>query len=118
MTSTLEKRGVVNVTEIKRKIEQIYRENINISTDAIIERLNTVHPIEEIVNALTSIQSSGIENPTYVDFLNMNEHSDVQKISNQIEKLFQTNFLLSYNEIKNNFKEYNDFEILLLVILR
>ena len=99
-------------TEIKRKIEQIYRENINISTDAIIERLNTVHPIEEIVNALTSIQSSGIENPTYVDFLNMNEHSDVQKISNQIEKLFQTNFLLSYNEIKNNFKEYNDFEII------
>jgi len=98
---------------VKKKIEQLLRENIKLSFDDIYKKLKSIFTEEEIENALISIKQEYKDEINYMDFLNIYYTTfPVKNIIYQIEKLFQHHFSLNYKEIKNNFKEYNDFQIL------
>lgn len=99
--------------DVKKKIEQLLRENIKLSFETIYENLKLKFTEEEIENALVSIKQEYNDEINYMDFLNVYyTTSPVKNIIYQLEKLFQYHFSLNYKEIRKNFKDYDDFQIL------
>lgn len=97
--------------EIKKKIEQLLRENIKLSFETIYENLKLIFTEEQIENALISLKQEYNDEVNYMDFLNVYYTTPVKNIVFQLEKLFQHHFSLNYKEIKNNFKDYDDFQL-------
>lgn len=98
---------------IRRKIEQLFRENHKIDLDSIVKNLNKQFTEEEIYNALYIIQDeSESDEFDYKTFLRIYSRSSVKIIMNSLEEMFRTAFQINFDTIVENFKKYTEFEIL------
>jgi ribosomal protein S18 acetylase RimI-like enzyme len=98
---------------IKKKIENLFKENIKISLDSIIENLQGQFTEEEIKNSIYLLEeeSKGKEFD-YRKFLELYSRSNTKKISNGIEELFRNTFRLDFDTIRSFFSEYTEFEVI------
>jgi len=101
-----------NVSKVRKRIEQLFRENNNLTLTSIIKNLNNEFSEDDIKNALINLQEIEGENLSYEGFLDVYSSSAVKKIANGIEKLFMENFRLDLDVILNTFSEYTKFEVL------
>lgn len=99
---------------IRRKIEQLFRENKQIDLDSIIRNLKDKFTEEEIRNSLILLEEeSKSEEFDYKTFLEIYSRSSVKQIMNGIEELFRDNFKLEFSSIVEQFPDKTKFEILL-----
>jgi len=99
---------------IRRKIEQLFRENIKLDLDSIVKNLQNQFTEEEIKNALFTIQEESTNGEfDYRTFLELYSRTPVKKITNKVEELFRENFRLNLDYITEFVgPNYTQFEIL------
>jgi len=98
---------------IKKKIENLFRENIRIDFNSIVKNLSGQFTDEEIRNAIYVIQEeSESDEFDYRDFLRIYSRSPVKQIMNKIEELFRQFFRLTLGTILEQFLEYTNFEVI------
>ena len=97
---------------IRKRIEQIFRENYNTNLESIMKNLKADFTEEEITNALHMItEMTGGTEFDYNTFLKLYSRTPIKKIINSVEKLFRKNFRMDLNSITDNFPENTKFEI-------
>lgn len=112
-----------NTPLIRKKIENIFRENHHIDLDSIIRNLqkypsptNPKEPQfteEEIRSVLYTIQEeSESDEFDYRNFLRLYSRTPVKKIMNQLELLFSEHFKLDLQTISDQFPNSKEFEII------
>jgi hypothetical protein len=101
------------VSQIRKKIEQLFRENRKMDLESIIKNLSSQFNEEEIKNALTVIEEE-TQNTSfdYKTFLNIYARTPVQKIAKDVEQIFKTKFQISFEDIVKQFSDYTEFEVL------
>jgi hypothetical protein len=101
------------VPRIRKRIEQIFRENYNTNLESIMKNLKGDFTEEEITNALHLIsEASGGTEFDYETFLKLYSRTPVKKIINSIEKMFRKNFRMDLKYISTKFPENTTFEII------
>lgn len=102
-----------NIRQIHRRIEQLFRQNINTDLQSIINNLSKEFSEWEVKNALQSlVDFEEGEDLSYLGFLKVYSRSSVQKIIRDIELMFRTHFRLGLDTIMESFTEYTEFEII------
>ena len=98
---------------IRKRIEQIFRENYNTNLDAILKNLKDDFTEEEITNALQMIgEVTGGKEFNYNTFLKLYSRTPIKKIINGVEKLFRKDFRIDLNVITQKFPDSTIFEII------
>lgn len=98
---------------IRKKIEQLFRDNIYIDLDSIVNNLKGEFNEDEIKNALYTIQEeTESEEFNYTTFLKIYSRTPVKKIMNEIDILFRSHFKLDLETILQQFPNYTTFEVL------
>ena len=100
------------VTSIRKKLDKMFKKYDEFDIDSIIKYFGDEYTEWEIRNALKSIINKSDENLYYREYINIYSRSTVKKIMIGIEKLFQTQFRISFENIIKKFPEYTTFEIL------
>lgn len=106
------------ISEIKKRIEQLFRENIKIDLDSIIKNLigkaeTGGYSEDAIRNALLAItEESKSADLDYREFLTVYSRTPVKKIMDRIEELFREYFRLDLDSIMEQLPEYSEFEVL------
>ena len=96
---------------IRKKLDKIFKKYNELDVDSILKYFDGEYTESEIRNALSTIINKSNENLYYKDYVNIYSNSAVKKIMFGIEKLFQTNFRISFENITKQFPEYTVFEI-------
>lgn len=99
---------------LKDRIESLYKEYLSLSNESIVNSLQNEFTKEEIYNALVNMKSEKKEN-TYNDYISSHTLDSFTKINLVIERLFQTHFHLTFENIYDALKEYTRFEILVVL---
>lgn len=98
---------------IRRKIETLFRNNLKIDLDSIIENLKDEFTEDEVKNALYTIQEETEEKRfDYRVFLELYTRSPVKKIVNRVEEMFKGHFRLDLNTLLEQFPNSTEFEVL------
>lgn len=100
---------------LKRKIEQLVKENTTIDINSIVMNLSKEFTEDEIKNALYSInEQAETDEFDYRQFLEIYSQSAVKQIMNRIELLFRGHFSLDLHVIREqiNDAQYSAFEII------
>jgi superfamily II DNA or RNA helicase len=102
-------------SKIQKKIEQLFRTNITITLDDIINNLKDNFVEDEIRNALINLTEQTKDNSSdfdYKNYIDIYYRSPVKKIIIKIERLFRNHFQLNLNNIVSKLKEFRTFDIL------
>jgi hypothetical protein len=98
---------------IRKKIENIFRENYKTDLQSIIKNLQGQFTEEEIRNSLYIIQEeSESDEFDYRNFLRIYSRTPVKRIINKVEEMFRDHFRLDFQSITDQLPEYSEFEIL------
>jgi len=98
---------------IRKKIENIFRENYKTDLQSIIKNLQGQFTEEEIRNSLYIIQEeSESDEFDYRNFLRIYSRTPVKQIINKIEEIFREHFRMNFDSILEQLPKYSEFEIL------
>jgi len=105
------------ISGIHKKLLKLFKKYDSLTMDTIIEELTPEFTERNIKNALDTIKTLDMNQFDYNMYKTANMKTSVQNIINLIEELFQTNFQLHFNQIKNSIEkiynnEYKIFEII------
>lgn len=106
------------INRIRKRIENIFRENMRMDLSSIINLMSNEFTEEEIKNALFLLEEeSEGKDFDYKDFMRIYSRTPVKIISNLVEEMFRTNFIVPLFQIKqyvakNSETKYTQFEVM------
>ena len=96
------------VSSIHKKLNKFFKTHNNVDIDTIITFFKNKYSEEDVRKALKNILDKKID----LNLENYNKIYSKNIIKNDIEELFKHNFSLHFKDIKKNFPNYTDFEVL------
>lgn len=96
------------VNSIRKRLDKLFKKYNELDFKTIFNILGDEYSEQEVKNALIII----FKNTIFLKDYEVYSKSNVKKIMNKIEKLFQVYFRLSFDNIIKNIKGFTQFEIL------
>lgn len=100
------------VKAIRKKLDNIFKKYNEFDIESIVKYFDGEYTEWEIRNTLNTIINKSKKNLYYRDYINIYSRTTVKKIMIGLEKLFQKNFRISFENIEKQFPTYTKFDIL------
>jgi len=101
------------ISAIRMKIEQLFRNNREIDLNSIVENLKDEFKEEEILNAMHTIQEeTGSEIFDYHTYFDIYSRTPVKKLMNKIEEIFRETFSIHFSNLVEQFEDSTKFEVI------